>query len=466
MQIEEVGLVQQKLRAASYATGGADYRKLFDRFDKDGNGELDLEEFAHMIKITIRGDNSRKLSENEMKQLWEFIDFDDSGTIDSIEFVAFLETDAASFAGFREMSADERRDAELCLVENERRRRAARNIQRVTRGKFARRSVKERSTRRAREREKDVREVCERVWMGWRWGGVGDRGVEVDGIDSGIGNVTQARATDVNSTPLLNAVAQARRQEQEGLRREQAEEIMRQSKGMDSKRKGKSSKRLKLKELQASQNDTSVGAGALSTANRNLANGTEQHSPLVLWLVIGHSGTPLPERSPSAKRLLNAIGTIQRKLHAASYTSGGTNYRKFFEYVDKDSDGSLDFDEFARMVRKGVRGDNSWRLSDLELRQLWDLLDANGDNSCDAEEFVAFLEMDFETLDSGPSWQGEGGGGGGGGRGGVIPIASPTELPTLDERSGTKTIFVGSTGGLSSLRDHVEVVDKGGKFLE
>ena len=406
MQIEEVRLIQQKLHAASYVTGGTNYHGLFERFDKDGNGELDFEEFSHMLKITIRGVNSRKLNKNEVKQLWAFIDFDNSGTVDSKEFVAFLETDTATFAGFSEMTKEQRCHAQECLVEKARRRTAAKEIQRVARGKFTRRRVKERVAREARTREKEVREVRSKLFI----------------TANGHEHKRNPSYQFINSQTL-----QARRQEQERLRRAQADEIMRNAKEERCNSGGNNMKRLKLKELRASK---------------------DQKTTYV-------ASAPPPERSPSAKRLLNAIGTIQRKLRAASYTSGGTNYRKFFDYVDKNGSGSLDFDEFSRMVRKGVRGDKAWRLSDLELRQLWDLLDANGDNSCDEEEFVAFLEMDFGTINSGGQTrlqpqENE--------RNAMERISSDrtSEVPCLDESSGTKTIFVGSTGRLDSLRDHAQ----------
>ena len=48
------------------------------------------------------------------------------------------------------------------------------------------------------------------------------------------------------------------------------------------------------------------------------------------------------------------------KLRAASYTEGGTDLASLFARLDKDDSGTLDYNEFKRVVRRWVRALNIW----------------------------------------------------------------------------------------------------------
>ena len=79
--------VKHRFRAASYKLGSTDWLKLFQQYDKDGNGELDEEEFAMAVRKYIHKD---KLSDAELKLLFRDVDEDGGGTIDASEFEAFF----------------------------------------------------------------------------------------------------------------------------------------------------------------------------------------------------------------------------------------------------------------------------------------------------------------------------------------------------------------------------------------
>ena len=47
-----VELIKRKIRAASYRDGGQDWDTLFLQHDRDGNGELDINEFTRALRHT------------------------------------------------------------------------------------------------------------------------------------------------------------------------------------------------------------------------------------------------------------------------------------------------------------------------------------------------------------------------------------------------------------------------------
>ena len=59
--------------------------EMYKKFDTDGNGTIDIEEFVHSIH-----EMEIKASEAEIKLLFGFFDKDNSGDIDYNEFVALV----------------------------------------------------------------------------------------------------------------------------------------------------------------------------------------------------------------------------------------------------------------------------------------------------------------------------------------------------------------------------------------
>ena len=82
---EEIRTLKQKLRAASYHHGGSDLAHLFDAYDKDHSGYLDLQELSILVKKLIP-----HVTREEMKHLFDTLDADHSGTIDKNEFITFV----------------------------------------------------------------------------------------------------------------------------------------------------------------------------------------------------------------------------------------------------------------------------------------------------------------------------------------------------------------------------------------
>ena len=74
-----------KLLAASYRKKGPDLGKLFDEIDKDGSGEIDMQELAFIIKRLIP-DISRK----QLKFILSHADSDKSGELSRDEFKEFI----------------------------------------------------------------------------------------------------------------------------------------------------------------------------------------------------------------------------------------------------------------------------------------------------------------------------------------------------------------------------------------
>jgi len=65
------------------------YKKVFDGFDSDGGGSIDIDEFGPMLCKLMQIPAKQELPANRVKQLWQFADVDGGGTIDFEEFCVF-----------------------------------------------------------------------------------------------------------------------------------------------------------------------------------------------------------------------------------------------------------------------------------------------------------------------------------------------------------------------------------------
>lgn len=79
--------VKNRFRAASYKLGASDWLKLFNDYDKDGNGELDADEFAVAVRKFVP---KSAMSDKELKMFFRSVDEDGGGTIDAVEFESFF----------------------------------------------------------------------------------------------------------------------------------------------------------------------------------------------------------------------------------------------------------------------------------------------------------------------------------------------------------------------------------------
>ena len=106
----------------------------------------------------------------------------------------------------------------------------------------------------------------------------------------------------------------------------------------------------------------------------------------------GSVGKQQPSRGRQSGAAVSkaTVASLRRKFRAAAYTQGGVHWKSLFDFYDKDNNGALDYEEFARAVRrdgKVTRG----AMSDRELRQLFDVVDDNT-GSVSAEDFERFLQ--------------------------------------------------------------------------
>lgn len=81
--------LKSKIRAASYASGGPNFRKLFHLIDSDGSGEVDFSEFLHAMRR--HGKISKKhFSDHEMREIFDAVDINQNGVIDIDEFLRWF----------------------------------------------------------------------------------------------------------------------------------------------------------------------------------------------------------------------------------------------------------------------------------------------------------------------------------------------------------------------------------------
>ena len=81
--------MQGRIKAASYALGGEDLYRVFNRFDHDRSGQLSLDNFSR----TVRRLPGAPMSMGDAHSLFGYLDKDRSGLIDIDEFVRFVESD-------------------------------------------------------------------------------------------------------------------------------------------------------------------------------------------------------------------------------------------------------------------------------------------------------------------------------------------------------------------------------------
>ncbi len=85
----QITQLKQKLKAAAYAVGGVDWRKLFRHYDRDNSGMLSREEFRSAIrrdgKLT-----AYMLSDDALNSIFDMLDVNRSNTLEIDEFLAWM----------------------------------------------------------------------------------------------------------------------------------------------------------------------------------------------------------------------------------------------------------------------------------------------------------------------------------------------------------------------------------------
>eukprot|EP01043_Picozoa_sp_COSAG02_P010326 COSAG02_NODE_361_length_23829_cov_82.704509_4_plen_1094_part_00 len=103
-EAKNLRLVKNKFRAASERTASdLGWQVIFDRYDDDNSGELDVQEFTNAVRTECELDEEA-VSDDEIKELFGVIDTDQGGGIDAGELMELLEADldqaAITFGGF------------------------------------------------------------------------------------------------------------------------------------------------------------------------------------------------------------------------------------------------------------------------------------------------------------------------------------------------------------------------------
>lgn len=95
LKIQEFKLAKRKLKSAAYSGHGIDYKQLFHYYDRDNDGQLQLQEFISAIRRDAKQSRTKRgWSDKTLIALFNAIDQDNSGTIEYEELVNFLEEDS------------------------------------------------------------------------------------------------------------------------------------------------------------------------------------------------------------------------------------------------------------------------------------------------------------------------------------------------------------------------------------
>jgi len=65
------------------------FRTMFDKFDIDGSGDIDMDEFRELLRILMKTPKHVEIPENRVENLYRECDADGSGEVDFEEFVTF-----------------------------------------------------------------------------------------------------------------------------------------------------------------------------------------------------------------------------------------------------------------------------------------------------------------------------------------------------------------------------------------
>jgi len=102
------GELKQKLRGLALEAGvvrDSHWAALFARYDKDNSGELDVDEFRRAIRLDAKVSRAT-MSDEEINQIFDWVDLDNGGSISAAEFEAFLVEDYDDDSGDADVDAD------------------------------------------------------------------------------------------------------------------------------------------------------------------------------------------------------------------------------------------------------------------------------------------------------------------------------------------------------------------------
>eukprot|EP01060_Flectonema_neradi_P015332 TRINITY_DN2197_c1_g1_i1.p1 TRINITY_DN2197_c1_g1~~TRINITY_DN2197_c1_g1_i1.p1 ORF type:complete len:404 (+),score=101.56 TRINITY_DN2197_c1_g1_i1:91-1212(+) len=79
-------MAQRELQAVPSVMGEEQFREMFQEFDADGSGTIDIEELKQLLKVAM----GMTCSDTEVKDLMKSVDTDGSGEIDESEFLEIM----------------------------------------------------------------------------------------------------------------------------------------------------------------------------------------------------------------------------------------------------------------------------------------------------------------------------------------------------------------------------------------
>lgn len=89
MDPEFLNLLHRKLHEATSKAVGNDWSMLFSNADKDASGTLELDELRRLVRTTLKIPPTG-MSNDMVKQLFQVLDYNDNGSIETHEFETFL----------------------------------------------------------------------------------------------------------------------------------------------------------------------------------------------------------------------------------------------------------------------------------------------------------------------------------------------------------------------------------------
>lgn len=96
--VSKVEQVRSKVKAASMTGAGMDWQKMFEDADSDGSGYLEFPEFLKMLRRVAHLPPD-KVSDQDVKQMVDYMDDDRNGQIECQEFMNFLNQENITASG-------------------------------------------------------------------------------------------------------------------------------------------------------------------------------------------------------------------------------------------------------------------------------------------------------------------------------------------------------------------------------
>eukprot|EP01043_Picozoa_sp_COSAG02_P007869 COSAG02_NODE_243_length_27457_cov_16.852328_8_plen_1013_part_00 len=398
-------LLQRKLGAAAYSIGGVDTEKLFRQYDKDRSGALEFEEFRLVVRRDV-GIVERDVPDEELREMFQFVDSDGGGTIGIDEFKRLLpEEDDGRVRRQRYSSvvgqalnrilesADERRENMMYLFH----RFDADGSGGLEREEF----------RQAMLALEVMLSPCELDALMGEMDSDGDGFVTPKEFSDRL-RVAKKDRRVVEGSPM--ATSPSRHRSPPKARCASSPSTSPSSAGSLRHGSSPASAALLAEALDRLSNGVGTRSQALDAFRKVDKDSSGELDSTELKLALKLLNLHLSARQTSAimqhldkdgngsvsfDEFLslvwsNKLKLLQRKLGAAAYSIGGVDTEKLFRQYDKDRSGALEFEEFRLVVRRDV-GIVERDVPDEELREMFQFVDSDGGGTIGIDEFKRLL---------------------------------------------------------------------------